>query len=156
MARTVLGARRRTKDDPTLAEAVRKHLDLVATEGNAELLRKSTAAEEAVELEPRFRFSTGSELEAAAVNLARRLKRGDTPSEDDLNASLVMIMDAEEQRRIIFEQKSGIRTPDPATGISSFDEEDPLGRLARTTGVGAPESEAPSFLGNIRALFDLP
>ena len=83
------------------------------------------------------------------------MKRGATPSESDLNAALVMIMDAEEQRRILFEQRSGVRTPDPVTGISSLDSPDALRELAQETGVGARES-TPSFTGNIRAFFNLP
>ena len=163
MARRVLGTRERTKDDPTLADQVKKHLDLIAAAGEGITAKQIIGAEEAVDAvdaeaggSPLFRFATSSELEETAQNLARRLKRGDTPSDSDLNAALVMIMDAEDQRRILFEQREGVRTPDPTTGVSSLDDPRALENLARRTGVGDPSVEGPTFVRNIRALFDLP
>jgi len=157
--RVPLGARRkRDPEGPTFAEDVQRKLDQIAAAGGeitkAQVLRQDNDISEL----PRpdiFRFASGTELQDSAVGLATRMKRGEAPSESDLNAALVMIMDAEEQRRILFEQRSGVRTPDPITGISSLDNPEALSDLARQTGVGARES-TPSFTGNIRAFFNLP
>lgn len=159
MARRVLGARERTKDDPTLAESVAEHLRIVEQAGKGITIEQATQTEEAIAAEgpsPVFRFATASELETTAQNLARRLKRGDTPSDSDLNASLVMIMDAEDQRRILFEQRMGVRTPDPLTGRSSLDNPDALDQLGRRTGVDDPRFKASPFTRNIREFFNIP
>lgn len=157
--RTPLGARRqRRKDGPTFAEDVQRRLDQIASQGGSITQAQELKRERASTALPRpdiFRFASGTELQDSAIGLATRMKRGATPSESDLNAALVMIMDAEEQRRILFEQRSGVRTPDPVTGISSLDSPDALRELAQETGVGARES-TPSFTGNIRAFFNLP
>ena len=156
---TVLAARRaRKKGGPTFQQDVQATLDKIAEQGKQITLDQVLKRDEASSALPRpevFRFATASDIELSAEGLARRLKGGDTPTESDMNAALVMIMDAEGQRRILFEQSSGVRTPDPITGISSLDDANALENLARRTGVGADVSK-PSFGGNIRAFFNLP
>lgn len=156
---TVLGARRkRDPEGPTFAEDVQRVLNQIEKRGGDIRQRQEAKRAEAEKgfVQPDiFRFATASEITLTAQGLARRLKGGDTPTQADLNASLVMIMDAEDQRRILFEQRSGVRTPDPVTDISSLDDPDALGNLARRTSVGADVPRL-SFFGNIRAFFDLP
>lgn len=152
----VLGARERTEDDPTLREDVERMLDEIEERGEGMRVEQLTKAVETVDSvagpSPVFRPATRSEIEAASIGLAQSLTRSPDPSEADINAALVMIMDAEDQRRILFEQSTGVRTPDPITGVSSLDEGQPE---FRQPGVGEPVPR-PTFFGNVRAFFDLP
>lgn len=156
---TVLAARRaRKKGGPTFQESVQATLDQIEAQGKRITMDQVLKRDEASSALPRpdvFRFATASDIQLSSEGLARRLKGGDTPTESDMNAALVMIMDAEDQRRILFEQATGVHTPDPITGISSLDDPDALSNLARRTGVGE-DVPRPSFGGNIRAFFDLP
>ena len=160
--RVPLGARkRRDPGGPSLQEEVQGFLNQVARRGGEITRQQVVKSQEAVEAAPEearpdvFRFAKSSELQDTADMLARRMKGGADPSESDLNAALVMILDAEDQRRILFEQRSGVRTPDPITGASSLDDPNALDNLARSTGVGA-DVPRPGISGNIRAFFDLP
>ena len=157
--KTVLAARRkRDPEGPTFAEDVQRVLDQIEKRGGdiRQIQEAKRAEAEKGRVQPDiFRFATASEITLTSQGLARRLKGGDTPTEADLNAALVMIMDAEDQRRILFEQQTGVRTPDPLTEISSLDDPNALANLARSTGVGA-DVPRPGILGNIRAFFDLP
>ena len=154
-----IGASPRSEFDPKLADEVQMMLDEIEKRGEGIRVAQFMKAQESVDAvagpSPVYRPATRSELNAGALNLARRLQGGEDPSESDLNAALVMMMDSEDQRRRLFEQKTGVRTPDTLTGISSLDDPRALQQLASETGVGE-KVPGDTFFGNIRAFFDLP
>lgn len=99
----MLGTRQRRAEEPTLQRAVEEELRTGAAKPAPEASADGLFAGEV----PRFRASTSEEIRTAAANLARRLRRGADPTEDEFNAALVLIMDAEDQRKALHELRFG-------------------------------------------------
>lgn len=152
----VVGTRPRRPDEVTLKDEVSRFLQRLDAQQEAQAAEQVALAEELGAAEAvgrqRFRFASRAEIEEGGMNLARRLRRESEPTPSEVRAAMVLIMDAEDQRRILFEQRTGVRTPNPVTGASSLDDPRALENLAKRSGVGGTvPGRGP--LGNIQAFF---